>query len=192
MKSNLLRLLTVFTFLISVMTLTLPAAETNLPAPTATAPNIPRLTSADIRPSFYSAGEFSVDVFGSTKFHRFDTLFARDNAGGIGFNWFPFRAAGIGIEARSSDIRHSFVDDGALKLQARLPWDRFALNFAIGPGFDFEADKLNVFAEVGPEFRFTRSIGAFASIRGVRPTSKSGEGERVMITAGVRYAFGGK
>lgn len=152
------------------------------------APNIPRLTAADLRPTFYHAGEFSVDAFATTKFKRFDTLFARDNGGGLGLNWFPFRAAGLGVEALSYDTSHSFIDEASAKLLGRLPWDRFAVNFGLGGTFNFEDDRWAVFAEAGPELRFTRNVGIFANIRGVRPIAGP-EGEYIGIFAGLRGAF---
>lgn len=164
-------------------------SEPPVPAVPQPAPNIPRLTAADLRPSFYNAGEFSVDAFASGSFKSLESFGRVEYGGGIGGNWFPFRTAGIGIEARTEDVAHSVVDDLSGKLLARLPWNRFALNFGIGGNFNFERDDWAVFAEAGPEFRFTRNVGVFATLRGVRPIDGH-DREHLLALAGLRLAFG--
>lgn len=164
-------------------------SEHPVPAVPQAQPNIPRLTAADIRESFYNAGEFSIDGFASGRFTSLESLGRVEYGGGIGANWFPFRTAGLGIEARTEDTDHSYFDDVSGKLLARLPWNRFAINFGIGGNFNLERDDWAVFAEVGPEFRVTKNAGFFASIRGVRPISGP-EGEHVLALVGIRVAFG--
>lgn len=194
MKSRLnLLVLFLLAFIFSV-TLTLTGAEKKLseppvPAVPQAAPNIPRLTTQDLRPSYYNAGEFSVDAFASGQFTSLESFGRVEYGGGIGGNWFPFRTAGLGIEARTEDTAHSFFDDVAGKLLARLPWDRFALNFGIGGNFNFERDDWAVFAEAGPEFRFSPTAGLFATVRGVHPIAGH-DGEHVLVLAGLRVAFG--
>ena len=193
MKSRLnLLVLFLMAFIFSV-NLTLTGAEKKLseppvPAVPQSTPNIPRLTTQDLRPSYYNAGEFSVDVFGSGRFTSLESFGRVEYGGGIGGNWFPFRTAGIGFEARTEDTDHSFFDDVAGKLLARLPWDRFALNFGIGGNFNFERDDWAVFAEAGPEFRLTPNVGLFATLRGVHPIDGQ-DREHLLALAGLRVAF---
>lgn len=143
---------------------------------------IPRLTMDDVRDSHYNAGELSFDGFALGRLQQVPQV---TYGGGLGANWFPFRAAGLGIAVRSEDTEHSFIDDLDSKLIARLPWNRFALNFGIGSTFNFERDKWSVFAEAGPEVRIRQGVGLFGTIRGVRPIAGA-DGEHVLVMVGVR------
>lgn len=147
--------------------------------------DVPRLTTDDTRPSFYNAGDVTLDAFASGRLERLSQL---TYGGGIGATWYPFRAAGIGLDAVSEDVRDSFVDELSPKLVARLPWNRFALNFGIGSTFNFERDDWAVFAEAGPELKLTKELSLFGAIRGVRPIEDASK-EHVRVFAGVRLTF---
>lgn len=155
--------------------------------------NLPRLSKADLAGSYYQAGEWSIDGFGTARLDRLSNL--RDLSrieygGGIGANWFPYAAGGLGVEARTADVAHSVFDQVGIKALGRLPWRRFAVNFGIGGQFNFESDSWDVFAEAGPELRLTRALGVFASARGVRPVGGDGAaGEHVVALLGLRYSF---
>ncbi len=167
-------------FLVSLSPLTLPAGEATLT----------QATKDEVK-SFYKAGEISADAFAEVRinsFKDFKDLSRLDYGGGVGVNWFPFRTAGLGIETRADDTKDLFVDHLGGKLLGRLPFNRFALNYGLGAQFNLGPDNWDIFAEAGPEFRFTEHIGVFATVRGVRPVS-SGTGEHILGLLGVRYAF---
>lgn len=131
-----------------------------------------------------SVGQETIDHFSSSRVHHDSRLGA-----GAGISYFCTRYLGVGVDAYSEDVRHSFVDSLSGNVIARFPIGQTGLApYAFGGGgHQFDLNNL-WFGQVGGglEFRFTPRFGIFADARYVvvEKTDNYGVGR-----AGLRFAF---
>lgn len=136
----------------------------------------------------FHANEWQLDLNGFS--HTGDLDRFRQGLG-LGVNYFPWRAAGFGLEAQTENAAHSLVDRMGVSLIGRLPVDKLRISpeFKLGWQFDFErpGNRHDVFAGIGGELRITSNVGLGAELRGVKPTS--GASEYLLGIARLRYSF---
>ncbi len=150
----------------------------------------------------FHAREWQVDAIYQGRGTRFDEI---TSGGGIGISYFPWRAAGFGLEGRTFDTKHAFFDRIGFSLIGRYPIEKLRLAPEIRIGFDYDmerateqpfecsakdrrGDGFDVFASVGAEFRITKRLGIGGEIRGVRPVDGP-EGEHVLGLIRARINF---
>lgn len=141
-------------------------------------------SAAEKKPGdLFRAGEFQLD--GNSSFKTGD-LRSFEPSGGIGLNYFPYRAAGFGIEADTSGFDSAAIDRIGVSVIGRMPLEslRLAPEFKLGSVNDFEvsgrhdgrdSNGVQLFAGAGAEFRITKSFGIGAEVRGVKPLNQSSE-----------------
>jgi hypothetical protein len=148
------------------------------------------LPAAEPEPTLFRAGEVQFDLFGTARTEDITNLSESDKGAGLGINYFPWRAAGFGVEARGEGVDGILVDTTAFSLVGRLPIDklRIAPEFKIGTDYSIDSEDFAVFAAVGLELRLTKNIGIAAEIRGTRPIEHA-EDESVMGLLKWRLSF---
>jgi hypothetical protein len=134
------------------------------------------------KPELFRAGEWSLDALGTLRTEDLSNLSEASKGAGIGLNYFPWRSAGFGLEARGEGVEGIFVDHTAFSLIGRFPIDklRLAPHIKIGTDYDLNQRDFAVFAAVGAELRLTTHWGFGAEVRGNRPVTSSSAGENVM------------
>jgi hypothetical protein len=147
------------------------------------------LFAAEPEPLF-RAGEVQLDFFGTARTEDVTNLSESDKGAGLGINYFPWRAAGFGVEARGEGVDGILVDTTAFSLIGRLPIDklRIAPEFKLGTDYSIDSEDFAVFAAVGLELRLTKNIGIAGEIRGTRPIEDA-NGESVMGLLKFRLSF---
>lgn len=160
-------------------------------------PAVAASTAAANEGDLYRAQETSLDLFGTAAIgqqtinHITGIRANRDVAlgAGAGLNYFVTRNFGIGAEAYSQNIGHSFIDNASASLIARFPLGQSGFSPYVygGGGYQFDPNEL-WFAHVGAgmEYRFTRNIGAFVDARYVLTDGTRNYG---LGRAGLRFAF---
>lgn len=150
---------------------------------------VKRLHAEDL----FHAGEFQVDLGYAGTVKNIDHI---DHGGIIGFNYFPWRSAGFGVEGFSKDTKDAFFDRIGFSLIGRFPVDAIRLAPEIKVGFDYDFENrlergertrregFDVFAAVGAELRLTKKLGLVAELRGVRPVESA---QREHILAGLKF-----
>jgi hypothetical protein len=138
----------------------------------------------------FRAGEVQLDFFGTARTEDVTNLSESDKGAGVGLNYFPWRAAGFGVEARGEGTEGIMVDTTAFSLIGRLPIDklRIAPEFKIGTDYSIESEDFSVFAAVGLEVRLHKNFGIAGEIRGTRPIEDA-NGESVMALIKARFSF---
>lgn len=127
--------------------------------------------------NLFNAGEWQLDANAITRTKNLNDF---DSGGGVGLNYFPWRTAGMGLEADTVNTKSAFFDRIGLSLIGRLPLEaiRIAPEFRIGVQNDLEIsgnhgpgskDGVELFAGLGAEWRITQRFGLGAEVRGVRP-----------------------
>jgi hypothetical protein len=146
--------------------------------------------SAEPEPTLFRAGEVQLDLFGTARTEDPTNLSESDKGAGLGINYFPWRAAGFGVEARGEGVDGILVDTTAFSLIGRLPIDklRIAPEFKIGTDYSIESEDFAVFAAVGLEVRLHKNFGIAGEIRGTRPIEDA-NGESVMALIKARFSF---
>jgi hypothetical protein len=165
-----------------------------------TKPSADVIEASKPKAELFHAGEFQIDGIGYAKSSVPDEYTL---GGGIAVNYFPWRAAGIGIEGRSSDTGSAFFDRLGACLIGRLPVEklRIAPEFRVGFDHDMERNRedgetkatrrkrgFDVYASVGGEYRITKNVGLGVEVRGVRPVAGP-QGEHVLGIVRARLAF---
>ena len=145
----------------------------------------------------FNANEWQVDLLYQGRGPSFNDI---ESGGGVGVNYFPWRSAGFGFEAKTFDTEHAFFDRLGLSLIGRLPVDklRIAPEFRIGFDYDLERARernnygpdggFDVYASVGAELRLTKHLGVGAEVRGVRPVDGP-QGEHILGILRARLSF---
>ncbi len=148
-------------------------------------------------PDRFAAKESSLDLFGSasagqqTVDHLSGLRINRDLrlGAGAGLNYFFTRNFGLGADAYSENISHSFVDSTSMNLIGRLPLGNSGFApYAYG-GFGRQFDPAGVWfgqAGAGIEFRFTNKLGTFIDARYVFTDGTSNYG---LGRIGIRCTF---
>ena len=148
------------------------------------------LPAAEPEPTLFRAGEVQLDFFGTARTEDVTNLSESDKGAGVGLNYFPWRAAGFGVEARGEGVDGILVDTTAFSLIGRLPIDklRIAPEFKIGTDYSIDSEDFAVFAAVGLEVRLHKNFGIAGEIRGTRPIEDA-NGESVMALIKARFSF---
>jgi hypothetical protein len=145
----------------------------------------------------YSAYETDFDAFGSASvgqqtIDHFSTTRVKHNARlgvGAGMSYFVTRYLGVGADAYSEDLHHSFIDSASANLILRLPLGNsgFAPYAYGGGGHEFDLN-YTWFAQAGAgiEYRFTHNVGIFTDARYVVVEKTHNYG---VVRAGLRFAF---
>jgi len=150
----------------------------------------------------FNAGEWQLDLNGLAK----DKNPTQDTdnlsyGGGFGVNYFPWRAAGFGVEFQTEDTKSALFDRIGVSWIGRMPIEklRLAPEFKVGYDYDFEkggnhASKdrngHEVFAGIGLEVRPLKAlphVGFGGEVRGVKPLD--GSNEYLLLLARVRLNF---
>lgn len=134
------------------------------------------------RPELFHAREWSLDALGTLRTEDLSNLSEAAKGAGVGLNYFPWRAAGFGLEARGEGVDGIFIDHTAFSLIGRYPIDklRLAPHIKLGTDYDLDSRKFALFAALGAELRLTQRIGFGAELRGNRPITSSAKGENVL------------
>lgn len=138
----------------------------------------------------FRAGEVQLDVIGTGRIEDLTNLSETRKGAGIGLNYFPWRAAGFGLEARGEGVDGILVDSTAISLIGRFPSEtlRLAPEIKVGADYGWEHRDWAVFAALGLDYRITRNIALGAELRGVRPI-EGAEGEHILALLKIRYVF---
>lgn len=138
----------------------------------------------------FRAGEVQLDAFGTGRIEDLTNLSETKKGAGVGLNYFPWRAAGFGLEARGEGVDGILVDTTAVSLIGRFPSEHLRLAPEIKLGADYQWNERDwaVFAGVGLDYRLTRRVGVAVEVRGVRPIAGA-EGEHILALLKLRYAF---
>ena len=153
--------------------------------------------AAEDKSDLFRAQEFNVDLFGSgsigqSTLDRLSGSRIRDNGrlgAGVGLSYFFSRNFGVGADAYSEDVNHSFVDSVSANFIARIPLGNSGFSpygFA-GGGRQFDPRELWFGqAGAGMEFRFCRNAGVFVDGRYVFAERAPNYG---LFRLGMRLAF---
>lgn len=158
-----------------------------------TASAAPAPTARDtivIPDQLFRAGEVQLDFFGTGHIEDLSNLSENAKGAGVGLNYFPWRAAGFGLEARGQGIDGLLVDATAVSLIGRFPVEklRLAPEIKIGTDYAWEGRDWAVFAALGLDYRLTRHLALGAELRGVRPI-EGAEGEHILALLKFRIVF---
>lgn len=145
----------------------------------------------------YSAGESSLDLFGSaavgqqTLNHITGLKLNRDLrlGAGAGLNYFFTRNFGLGADAYTENVRHSFIDSSSMNFVGRLPLGQSGFSPYLYGGFGRQFDASEVWfgqAGAGIEYRFNHKIGVFLDARYVIPDGTANYG---LGRLGIRCRF---
>ena len=145
----------------------------------------------------YRAQEVDVDIFASgslgqtTLEHLSGSRITHDGrlGAGVGLGYFFTRNFGVGVDAYTENVGHSFVDSASANFIARVPLGNsgFAPYAFGGGGYQFDPVALWYGqAGAGLEFRFTRSVGLFVDGRYVFTDGTPNYG---LFRGGLRLAF---
>lgn len=161
------------------------AVQPSTPAPVPSA-----LDTIIIPDQLFRAGEVQLDFFGTGHIEDLSNLSENAKGAGVGLNYFPWRAAGFGLEARGEGIDGLLVDATAVSLIGRFPIEklRLAPEIKIGTDYGWEGRDWAVFAALGLDYRLTRHLALGAELRGVRPI-EGAEGEHVLALLKCRIVF---
>jgi len=132
--------------------------------------------------ALFRAKEWQLDTFGTARVEDLSNLSEARLGAGVGLNYFPWRAAGFGLEARGQGTGGIFIDHTAASVIGRFPIDklRLAPSIKLGTDYDLNTRDFSIFAAVGAELRLTRRFGFGAEVRGYRPVTESAAGEHVI------------
>lgn len=144
----------------------------------------------------FNAKEFQVDALYQARTEDLDSF---EHGGGVRVAYFPWRAAGIGLEGRTEDVSSALFDRIGVSLIGRFPIEklRLAPEIRIGSDYDFEDSKerngqpgtgFAVFASIGAELRLSKRVGVFSEVRGVRPLENQ-DREHILGLAGIRLTL---
>ena len=138
----------------------------------------------------FRAGETQLDFFGTARTEDLTNLSESSKGAGVGVNYFPWRSAGFGVEARGEGTDGILIDSTAFSLIGRLPIDRLRIapEFKVGTDYAINGRDFSVFAAVGAELRLTKNLGIAAEVRGVRPIAGAA-GEHVLGLLKLRVSF---
>lgn len=121
--------------------------------------------------------------------------------GAVELAYFPWRAAGLRLDAGMEDEDRSILDSASLTLVGRMPIDkiRTAFEFGLGAGYVTDAnpwqkqDSWSIHAELRGVVRPAAHLDLFAGVRAVRPINKQNpkeaEGEHLLVFAGIAIPF---
>lgn len=152
---------------------------------------------AQAQEKLFNANEWQVDLLYQGRGPSFNKI---ESGGGVGVNYFPWRAAGFGFEAKTFDTEHAFFDRLGLNLIGRLPVDKLRIAPEFRIGFDYDLERVrernnygpdggfDVYASVGAELRLTKHFGVGAEVRGVRPVDGP-QGEHILGILRARLSF---
>lgn len=138
--------------------------------------------------SYYRAGEFNVDLYGTGALKNEQREASDLRFGvGLGATYFWTRNLGFGLRAESESAGHSLVDLALGRVTVRAPLSNGLSPYGfVQGGFLFERDRWQAGAGGGLEFRFSKYLGTF----GEAGLSVDTEGMGRMIGAvGVRVSF---
>lgn len=145
----------------------------------------------------FHAGEFQIDTLYQV---RTADMKSFEHGGGLRVAYFPWRAAGFGLEGRSEDVSSAVFDRIGANLIGRFPIDKLRLAPEIRVGVDYDMEDslergetskrkgFDVYAGIGGELRLAKHFGIFAEVRGVRPVDDASK-EHVRGLAGIRLSF---
>lgn len=138
----------------------------------------------------FRAGEFQVDAIGSARIEDLTNLSEAKKGAVVGFNYFPWRSAGFGLEARGEGLDGLLVDTTAVSLIGRFPLEalRLAPEIKLGADYGWHHRDWAVFAGAGLDFRITRHVALAGELRGVRPI-ESAAGEHIETLLKLRLVF---
>jgi hypothetical protein len=138
----------------------------------------------------FRAGETQFDTFGTGRIEDLTNLSEAKKGAGIGLNYFPWRAAGFGLEARGEGVDGILVDSTAASLIGRFPIERLRLapEIKLGADYGWKHRDWAVFASLGADYRITRNVALGTELRGVRPIAGA-EGEHILALLKMRYVF---
>lgn len=138
----------------------------------------------------FHEGEVQFDTFGTARIEDLTNLSEAKKGAGMGLNYFPWRSAGFGIEARGEGWQGVFIDSTAVSLIGRYPLEalRLAPEIKLGADYDWRPRDWSVFAAVGLDYRLTKNVGIAGELRGVRPIAGA-QGEHLLALLKLRLAF---
>ncbi len=138
----------------------------------------------------FRAGEVQIDAFGTGRIEELTNLSETKKGGGGAVNYFPWRAAGFGLEASGAGWRGVFIDSTAVSLIGRFPVEslRLAPEIKLGADYEWRPRDWSVFAGVGLDYRISRHVALAGELRGVRPIAGA-EGEHAVGLVKFRVVF---
>ena len=138
----------------------------------------------------FRAGEAQFDAIGTGRIEDLTNLSETKKGAGFGVNYFPWRSAGFGLEARGEGVDGIFVDATAASLIGRFPLEalRLAPEIKLGTDYDWKGHDWSVFAGLGLDYRISRHVALAGEVRGVRPIAGA-EGEHVLALVKFRVVF---
>lgn len=145
--------------------------------------------AADDGLPLFKAGETQIDLLGTGRIEDLTNLSETQKGAGLGVNYFPWRSAGFGLEARGEG-RGLLVDSTAFSLIGRYPLEalRLAPEIKLGTDYGWKERDWAVFAGVGLDYRLSRNVAIAGELRGVRPIAGA-EGEHILALLKLRFAF---
>lgn len=162
------------------------------------ATTVDRTTVVDESDYLFRANELSLDIFGTVSVGEHTLKHLSPNRVredgelglGVGLNYFFLRYVGIGAEAYSTDVNHTFVENASGNLIIRLPIEpaHIAPYVFGGGGYQWEPGE-EWFAQFGGglDVRVTHNWGLFADARYVIP--EHGGNNYGIFRGGIRFAF---
>ena len=145
----------------------------------------------------YRAQEVDVDVFASgslgqtTLEHLSGSRIKHDGrlGAGAGISYFFTRNFGVGVDAYTENVGHSFVDSASANLIARLPLGQSGVAPYVFGGGGYQFDPIGLRygqAGAGLEYRFTPKVGLFVDGRYVFTDGTPNYG---LFRGGIRFAL---
>lgn len=138
----------------------------------------------------FRAGEAQFDTLGSARVEDLTNLSEAKKGAGAGFNYFPWRSAGFGIEGRGEGVDGILIDATAASLIGRFPIEalRLAPEIKLGADYGWKERDWSVFAGLGLDYRISRHVALAGELRGVRPIAGAA-GEHVLALLKLRFVF---
>jgi len=168
------------------------AALNSVPAPAKPTP-LPALSPNEAERVF-TAGEFSLDLFGTYHDARPDLLAGSlkggDYGAGIAANYFFHKNAGLQLDSTVADVENiagGLFDHTSLSLLVRYPLGQIAPYAIAGAGRDWNEHSFTTHTGAGLEWRFTKHLGAIGEARWTFGTQD--QPDTLQFRAGLRYTF---